>query len=123
MVDAGDAHLLPEILLDQQEGEPGNRWAILNTDGGGKRTKRLNALAKLAPAPGTVAEARLRTAASSDDAAMRWWAITGLSNQKSAKGVTVKSGRYLLRIGSPLSRGDHFGSTAGGPRCGRSSGR
>ena len=90
-VDARDAHLIPEIMLDEQEGETGNRWAILNAAGGGERTERLNALAKLAQSPKAVSEARLLAAASSDDAAMRWWAITGLSNLTSIKGGTLKA--------------------------------
>ncbi len=93
-VDVRDAHLIPEIMLDQQEGELGNRWVILNTAGGRERAEKLNALAKLAQSPNAASEAKLQAAASSEDAAMRWWAITGLSNLKSVKGESLKAVEY-----------------------------
>ncbi|MEO1979811.1 MAG: HEAT repeat domain-containing protein, partial [Fuerstiella sp.] len=80
--------------LDQQEGAIGNRWVILNTAGGRERAEKLNALAKLAQSPNAASEAKLQAAASSEDAAMRWWAITGLSNLKSVKGESLKAVEY-----------------------------
>ena len=90
-VDVRDAHLVPEIMLDEQENKLGNRWAILNTDDGGTRAENLNALAQLAQSNSAASKAKLLAASSSDDAAMRWWAITGLANQKSINGRALKA--------------------------------
>ena len=89
-VDVRDAHLVPEIMLDEKEQQLGSRWAILNTDGGVRRAENLNALAKLAQSSDASSAAKLLAASSSDDAAMRWWAITGLANQKAINGRALK---------------------------------
>ncbi|MEQ9406457.1 MAG: sulfatase [Fuerstiella sp.] len=76
-----DAHLIPEAILDEEEGRVGNRWQILNGgDDGAARVRKLNQLARIANNPTGDAVEQLIAAAGDADPAARWWAITGLTN-------------------------------------------
>lgn len=75
-----DVHLIPEIILAEEEYQVGNRWQILHRSNGLERLKTLNTVAKTANAPTTADVARLVEWAKHDDAAVRWWAVTGLVN-------------------------------------------
>jgi hypothetical protein len=69
---ARDIHLVPEIILDQQKNELGNRWTILNTDAGRQRATKLNVLAQIGQSADATPESRLLVATSSNDDASRW---------------------------------------------------
>lgn len=76
-----DAHLIPEPILDAEERKHGSRWDVLNSDSkGSQRTANLLSLAKVARRPATTDLQVLLDATNSSDAAMRWWALTGLAN-------------------------------------------
>ena len=69
---ARDIHLVPEIILDQQKNELGNRWTILNTDAGRQRATKLNVLAQIGQSADATPESRLLVATFSNDDASRW---------------------------------------------------
>lgn len=87
-LDMRDAHLIPEIILDEEEQTAGSRWAILhNGDAGLERTKRLLELAKRANSVDLNDTSAVQAAAGQfilatddDDPAIRWWGVTGLTN-------------------------------------------
>ncbi len=87
-LDMRDAHLIPESILDEEEQRVGNRWAILNGgDAGAARVARLLSLAKLANGTDlndskALLEAGVQFASAirDNDAAVRWWGVTGLAN-------------------------------------------
>lgn len=76
----GDAHLIPEILLDEEEKERGSRWDILNSDNGIDRIDALMLIAQTASAPTEADQPALLEAAADKDPAVRWWAMQGLAN-------------------------------------------
>ena len=111
----GDAHLIPEVILDEEERKVGDRWSILHSENGPERTKRLLLTAQTASAPTATDEDLLVQAATSDDPAERWWAVQGLASLKvtdsagvaaiqkaaadSSVAVRVAAGRALHAVG------------------------
>jgi uncharacterized sulfatase len=77
-IEVRDAHLLPEIMLDEAEAGGGNRWQVLHGADGEQRTHRLLQTAKL------VSHLSEQSANELDaeldlDPAVRWWQLTLLS--------------------------------------------
>ncbi|MEZ6130445.1 MAG: sulfatase [Planctomycetaceae bacterium] len=111
----GDAHLIPESLLDEEEKIVGSRWDILNSDAGIQRIDDLMLVALAASEQSDDRLATLLAAAEHTDPAQRWWAMHGLADsaatdaltsaaiQKAAKdpsaAVRVAAGRALFRTG------------------------
>ncbi len=80
-MDVRDAHLIPEAILAAEEYSVGNRWQILNNDDAGlERIARLNKLAKAGNNPSAADVMNFMQLVDDDDAAIRWWAVTGLTN-------------------------------------------
>ncbi|MEZ6059011.1 MAG: sulfatase-like hydrolase/transferase [Planctomycetaceae bacterium] len=79
-LDVRDAQLIPEPILDAEEQQIGSRWGILHQNGGQQRCEQLLNIALIARQPAAEDAATLRASAASDDAAVRWWAATGLGN-------------------------------------------
>ncbi|MCA9048923.1 MAG: sulfatase-like hydrolase/transferase, partial [Planctomycetaceae bacterium] len=113
-----DAHLLPEILLDEEEQKVGSRRQILHAVGGDLRTQKLLQLAKLSRAPQANDESVLLQAAATDDPAQRWWAVTGLTALKSPspaaqQAVTAAAADASVAVRIAAARGLHvLGSDA-----------
>jgi len=77
-IECRDAHLLPEIMLDEGEQLAGSRWQILRGPDGELRTRRLLEAAK------QTALLNSQTAASvaeslDNDPGVRWWQVTLMS--------------------------------------------
>lgn len=82
-IEARDAHLLPEILLDQEERKSGSRWAILNSgdgvaDGQQRTTRLLHAAKEAATLSETAATFTLQNL--ENDPAIRWWQVSRLAH-------------------------------------------
>ncbi len=86
-----DAHLIPEAILDEEEGRIGSRWGILHGDGGAARCEQLLNIALVARQPSPDSAALLRESAASADAAIRWWAVTGLSNLSAVSDEDIRT--------------------------------
>lgn len=97
-----DAHLLPEIILDEEEKQQGSRWEILHSRGGRRRARGLLQAAIAAQGEGPLES--LKAAAGSDDAAARWWGLTGLANQSAIPDSTVETFRSGLKDSSAAVR-------------------
>lgn len=77
--DNRDAHLIPEVILAEEESKFGSRWAALNSQPeSGQRFEDLLRVAKVAASP-MPDYSQLASGISSDDAAIRWWAASGLA--------------------------------------------
>jgi arylsulfatase A-like enzyme len=84
-----DAHLLPEIMLDEAESAGGTRWQILQGDAGQERCRRLLEVAK-ASAFGITSKTPNARVTLDADPAVRWWQLTQLARGTSAaKAVDV----------------------------------
>lgn len=99
-----DAHLIPEILLDEQERQTGSRWEILHRQGGRKRCRELLNLAVTARQPAGADLGILTESAASDDPAVRWWAVTGLGNLQAESEGQVSALRHALQDDSAAVR-------------------
>jgi uncharacterized sulfatase len=74
-----DLGLIPEPELVEREKKHGNRYAILRQPGGDALNKRLGKIAALA-CEGKQALPELIAASDDEDAAIRYWAATGIGN-------------------------------------------
>ena len=80
-ISSGDVHLIPESQLAEEESSVGDRWSILHkSEDGVARLERLMEIGRKANTAATH-QAALVSAFRSEDAAVRWWAITGLAQQ------------------------------------------
>ena len=111
-----DLGLIPEPQINERENKFGSRYAILRQPGGDELSKQLGEIAVLASA-GEQALRKLLEATGHSDAAVRYWAATGLGNigadASSAQGamtaalddesvsVRVAAARALCRMGKP----------------------
>jgi len=77
-IETGDAHLLPEILLDAGETEVGSRWQVLHVADGLHRTEKLLAAAK-STAQSTASQSDVAMPELDADAAVRWWQVMACS--------------------------------------------
>ena len=77
--DTKDTGLIPESELGIRRKAVGSEFAILRQEGGDALNERLGHIAKLA-SDGPSALPELKEAMSDDDAAVRYWAATGLGN-------------------------------------------
>jgi uncharacterized sulfatase len=114
--DTKDVGLIPEPEIMQREKLLGNRYAILRQSGGDDLNKRLGRIAALA-SEGKAALGELTNALDDKDAAVRYWAATGIANigadAKSAErkiiraikdesvSVRVAAARALCRMNNP----------------------
>ena len=73
-IETGDAHLLPEILLDAGETEVGSRWQVLHVADGLHRTEKLLAAAK-STAQSTASQSDVAMPELDADPAVRWWQV------------------------------------------------
>jgi len=73
-IECRDAHLLPEILLDEGETKAGSRWDILRVSGGLERTKKLLAAAK-STAHSVASNKPIAMPNLDADPAVRWWQL------------------------------------------------
>ncbi|MCA9036551.1 MAG: sulfatase-like hydrolase/transferase [Planctomycetaceae bacterium] len=83
-LESGDAHLLPESLLAQEEDQIGNRWQILHGQDGDSRTQRLLNLAKVASTTAVDGATLIQSGLKSEDAVERWWSMMALAHQTDA---------------------------------------
>ncbi|MCA9061244.1 MAG: sulfatase-like hydrolase/transferase, partial [Planctomycetaceae bacterium] len=74
----GDAHLIPEAILDAESEKSGSRWALLHEGNGPDRLQRLLTIAKVVSQQNPGDTQFLRDATKDADPAVRWWAINGL---------------------------------------------
>ena len=114
--DTKDVGLIPEPEIMQREKLLGSRYAILRQSGGDDLNKRLGRIAALA-SEGKAALGELTNALDDKDAAVRYWAATGIANigadAKSAErkiiravkdesvSVRVAAARALCRMNNP----------------------
>ncbi len=114
--DTKDVGLIPEPEIMQREKLLGSRYAILRQSGGDDLNKRLGRIAALA-SDGKAALGELKNALDDKDAAVRYWAATGIANigadAKSAErkiiravkdesvSVRVAAARALCRMNNP----------------------
>ena len=104
-LDVRDAHLIPEAILDEEEGTVGSRWGILNNgDNGLDRTQKLLTLAKQAATPTADAVPDLLLSASSKDPAQRWWAVTALGNIAEPGDAVQQAMMFAVIDESPVVR-------------------
>ena len=103
-LDVRDAHVIPEILLDEGEKDSGSRWEIFHQRGGRRRCRSILDLALIAREPEASDKASLIEAASSDDTAARWWGVTGLGNLLTISDDSVMTLRSALDDPSPAVR-------------------
>ncbi len=92
--DTKDTGLIPESELGIRRAQVGSEYAILRQEGGDELNARLGNIAKLA-SDGPSALPKLQKAMADDDAAVRYWAATGLGNLAQA-GETLDSGSLAL---------------------------
>lgn len=79
-----DAHLLPEIMLDEAEASGGTRWQTLQGDAGLERCRRLLEAAK-ASALGITSQTPDAVVTLDADPGVRWWQLTLLARGASAE--------------------------------------
>ncbi|MEZ6123128.1 MAG: sulfatase [Planctomycetaceae bacterium] len=97
-MESGDAHLIPESLLDAEEAQAGSRWDILNTaDSGMDRLDRLILAAQTASAPRASDQPELLRMAAAEDPAERWWGIHGLAFQNAADPAALTAFRTAAK--------------------------
>lgn len=77
-IEVRDAHLLPEIMLDEGEQQAGTRWQILHGPDGALRTAKLLDAAKQTAQLNPLTAAVIAGSLDSDPA-VRWWQLTLLS--------------------------------------------
>ncbi len=79
-----DAHLLPEIMLDEAEQQLGNRWQILHGPDGELRTRSLLEAAKMTSHLDENTANELSSKLS-EDPAIRWWQLSLISHATHAQ--------------------------------------
>lgn len=113
-IEVRDAHLLPEIMLDEGEMQAGTRWQILHGQDGALRVARLLDAAKQAAQLNPLTATAIAGFLDSDPA-VRWWQLTLLSR---APQVGARTERLLLEANSP-GAALRIAASAGLARAGR----
>lgn len=101
--DTKDVGLIPEPEIMQREKKLGNRYAILRQENGDDLNKRLGQTAAIA-SQGTQALPKLIIALDDEDAAIRYWAATGIGNIGADAASTENKIDKLLSDPSPSVR-------------------
>ena len=114
-IEVRDAHLLPEIMLDEEEQTFGNRWQILHRTDGEQRTSRLLTAAKQTSQLNEITANEI-AASLDDDPAVRWWQVSLLSRAPHPERrmevllrESVKTDPAVrIAAAAGLARGDHL---------------
>lgn len=106
MLEVRDTGLIPEAILNAEAGLVGAQYDVLQGAAGVGRMEALLSVASSAAAAkeGTVGVTQLIEATGSPDAAIRWWAFTGLNNAQVSEGNGVAAMQKGLKDPVPSVR-------------------
>ncbi len=110
-----DAHLLPEIMLDEAEQSGGTRWHLLQGAKGRDRAAKLLAAAKETARP-EPADATQIDAALDPDPAVRWWQVTRMARAERPESQSLT----LVTETQHSHPAIRIAAAAGLARCGQS---
>ena len=108
MLESRDTGLVPEAELEEREGPAGSRYAILRRPGSERLMRRLMEVARAAGDPKPADRPLFTEALNHEDAAVRYWGMTGLGllgrKDAASAGDAARAAREALGDASAVVR-------------------